>query len=70
MTQTPQIFEKETLLKAYNRFQDRTVYDDSQLLELLGEKVKIAEGSYFNMKVTYPYDLKNAAVVVKALAKK
>ncbi len=63
--QTPQVFKKELILKAYERFGDIEVTDDAALVEKLGAKVKIVPGSYFNIKITTPEDL----IVAEAIAK-
>ncbi|MCD6583145.1 MAG: 2-C-methyl-D-erythritol 4-phosphate cytidylyltransferase [Candidatus Omnitrophica bacterium] len=63
--QTPQGFKKEVLFDAYQRFRRRKVYDDSQFLELLGKKVKMVEGDYLNIKITYPQDLILGELILK-----
>ena len=63
--QTPQVFQKELILKAYKRFGDREVTDDAALVEKLGTKVKIVMGSYFNIKITTPEDLIIAEAILK-----
>jgi len=61
LAQTPQGFRKGLILKAYKKFNDKGMFwDDSQLVERLGKKVKIIAGDPFNIKVTYPEDLKLA----------
>ncbi|MFH1769020.1 MAG: 2-C-methyl-D-erythritol 4-phosphate cytidylyltransferase [Candidatus Omnitrophota bacterium] len=55
--QTPQAFSKELLLAAYRRFRKVPVYDDAEMIELMGRKVKIIEGAFLNIKITYPDDL-------------
>lgn len=56
---TPQVFEFELLKKAYEKaFEDNILgTDDSMLVERLGVKVKMVEGSYNNIKITTPEDL-------------
>jgi 2-C-methyl-D-erythritol 4-phosphate cytidylyltransferase len=63
--QTPQVFKKELILRAYKRFGNIEVTDDAALVEKLGAKVKIVPGSYFNIKITTPEDL----IVAEAIAK-
>jgi 2-C-methyl-D-erythritol 4-phosphate cytidylyltransferase/2-C-methyl-D-erythritol 2,4-cyclodiphosphate synthase len=53
--QTPQIFKAELLHRAYLR--GAAVTDDASLVERLGVKVAVAEGSYENIKITTPEDL-------------
>lgn len=63
--QTPQAFKKELLLKAYDKFANVLVTDDASLVEKLGNKVKVVEGSYFNIKITTPEDLVLAGAILK-----
>ncbi len=55
--QTPQVFKKELILKAYKKYSKRNVTDDASLVEKLGKKVKIVPGSYENIKITTKEDL-------------
>lgn len=59
--QTPQVFNGEVLVKAYERAaEDKWVgTDDSSLVEYTGGRVKIIEGSYGNIKITTVEDLKH-----------
>lgn len=56
---TPQSFEYSLIKKAYEKaFEDNFLgTDDSMLAERIGVKVKIVEGSYYNIKITTPEDL-------------
>jgi 2-C-methyl-D-erythritol 4-phosphate cytidylyltransferase len=63
--QTPQVFDKKLLLKAYKKFGKIDVTDDAMLIEKLGAKVNVVLGSYKNIKVTTPDDL----MIAKAIAK-
>ena len=63
--QTPQGFKRKVLLDAYQRFRKRKVYDDSQFLEFVGKRVKIVEGDYLNIKITYPQDLILGELILK-----
>ncbi len=65
--QTPQAFKKEILLKAYDKFVNARVTDDASLVEKLGIKVKVVEGSYFNIKITTPEDLVLGEAILKSL---
>lgn len=59
--QTPQVFEKSLLLRAYReRPQEFLPTDDCGLVEALGERVSIVEGSRYNIKITSPEDLQIA----------
>jgi len=68
LTQTPQAFKFEFLKKAYRAAYDKKFYgtDDASLIEQIGKKVKMIEGSYENIKITTPEDL----VMAEALMKK
>ncbi|NIA28897.1 MAG: 2-C-methyl-D-erythritol 4-phosphate cytidylyltransferase [Actinobacteria bacterium] len=57
--QTPQVFTRELLVKAYQKAQldEYKSTDDSALVENLGEKVIVLEGSYQNIKITSPEDV-------------
>lgn len=63
--QTPQVFRKELILKAYKKFGNREVTDDAALVEKLGVKVRVVMGSYFNIKITTPEDLALAEAILK-----
>lgn len=54
--QTPQVFEKGLLQRAYAQ-KDLTSTDDAQLVERLGEPVMVVEGDPTNIKVTRARDL-------------
>lgn len=69
--QTPQAFRKDILLRAYDRAfahdasaepaaAAAAATDDAVLAERLGIKVKVVDGSYGNIKITTPEDLKYA----------
>ena len=57
--QTPQVFQKDLLLAAWQRAEKdkRTYTDDCGALEALGVPVYLIEGSEDNMKITTPLDL-------------
>lgn len=57
--QTPQIFKAKLLHRAYGseNLCGAAVTDDASLVERLGVKVAVAEGSYENIKITTPEDL-------------
>jgi len=67
MIQTPQVFTYELIYKAYNLLLKEetslvekgiSITDDAMVVEtLLGEKVKLVEGSYKNIKITTPEDI-------------
>lgn len=56
--QTPQVFSKRIILKAYEETQELHKYtDDASIVEELGYKVEVVEGNYSNIKITTPQDL-------------
>jgi len=63
--QTPQVFKKELILKAYKKYGKENVTDDAALVEKLGKKVKITQGSYENIKITTAEDLLFARLIAK-----
>ncbi len=65
--QTPQGFKKEILIRAYEKALAEGIdaTDDSALVERLGIKVKLVEGSYKNIKITTPEDLKYAKMLTE-----
>jgi 2-C-methyl-D-erythritol 4-phosphate cytidylyltransferase len=63
--QTPQVFKKELILKAYKKFAKFEVTDDAALVEKLGARVSVVLGSYDNIKITTPEDLIIAEFIAK-----
>ncbi len=67
--QTPQVFRRELLVKAYAKRGGLQATDDAQLVERLGHKVTIVPGSPINLKITTREDLRLAEQALKALPK-
>ncbi len=69
MVQTPQVFEKTLVKKAYSLLMEQEIIkvtDDAMVVEeMLNMNVKLVEGSYENIKITTPEDLKIAEIFVK-----
>lgn len=65
--QTPQVFNYSLIMKAHKKAKDDEYYgtDDSMLMEYLGYNVKVVEGSYNNIKITTPEDLKIAEEILR-----
>jgi 2-C-methyl-D-erythritol 4-phosphate cytidylyltransferase len=63
--QTPQTFKYDLIVRAYREGMAKKLcgYDDSAFIEHLGKKVKVMEGSPYNIKITTPEDL----VIAKGL---
>lgn len=57
--QTPQTFKYQLIVKAYREGMAKKHYgyDDATFIEHMGKKVKVIEGSPYNMKITTPEDL-------------
>jgi len=66
--QTPQIFPYKTLYNAYEKAMKENFYstDDAALVERYGGEIRIVQGSYTNIKVTTPEDLKIAEMTLAA----
>ena len=68
IVQTPQVFDTELIKRAYRLLEkegESAVTDDAMVVEtMLGESVKLYEGSYENIKITTPEDLKVAEAFV------
>ncbi|MFA6078881.1 MAG: 2-C-methyl-D-erythritol 4-phosphate cytidylyltransferase [Candidatus Omnitrophota bacterium] len=62
--QTPQVFKRELIKKAYNIKMGQGATDDSAMAEAMGKKVKIVAGSCRNIKITTKEDLKLAEVLI------
>lgn len=67
LVQTPQVFKRDLLERAYQAFQDAggKTTDDAALIELLGEPVITVPGEQSNFKITSPLDLFLASLILK-----
>lgn len=65
LIQTPQCFQSELILKAYNQDFQNHFTDDATVVEALGEKINLVEGNYENIKITRPVDLQFAEAFLK-----
>ena len=65
--QTPQVFALDLLWQAHRQAADEGYYgtDDAQLVERLGQPVRIFRGSEENLKLTTPTDLVLAEAILK-----
>ncbi len=63
--QTPQCFQKEVILKAYENF-DPSATDDCALVEQTGVPIHITEGSYANLKLTTREDMLMLSALIDA----
>jgi 2-C-methyl-D-erythritol 4-phosphate cytidylyltransferase len=71
LAQTPQVFRRELLMRAYaNRSRlDAPATDDTRLVEAIGHRCAVVEGSPMNLKITTATDLRLASAVLQALPK-
>ena len=63
LVQTPQCFTADILRRAHAECEE-TVTDDSAMVEAIGEKVAIVEGSTGNLKITQIQDLQLVAKIM------
>jgi 2-C-methyl-D-erythritol 4-phosphate cytidylyltransferase len=63
--QTPQTFRAEALRKAVSGAELDRAYDDAQLVEAIGGDVRIVESSRDNLKITTPFDLRVAELLLQ-----
>jgi 2-C-methyl-D-erythritol 4-phosphate cytidylyltransferase len=66
--QTPQVFRRDVLVKAYQNNNDAT--DDAALVEAIGQTVHAVPGDPRNIKVTTPHDLNVARAIIDHLPRK
>jgi len=66
LVQTPQAFKAHLLLKAYEKAYEDRFYstDEAALVERMGIKARIVEGSYDNIKITTPEDLELGVLIL------
>lgn len=63
--QTPQIFKKDILKKAYSKKISKSTTDDAQLVEKTGTKSALVFASYENFKITEQTDFLLAEAILK-----
>ena len=65
--QTPQVFPKDNILRAYNKANEdgQKTSDDAGLCERLGLEIEIVLGSYDNIKITTQEDLRLAEKLIE-----
>lgn len=61
--QTPQVFKLDTLRKAFSNGFNPHFTDDASVVENIGEKIHLVEGTYSNIKITTPEDLALAEIL-------
>lgn len=67
LVQTPQAFKAAVLMKAFKQAKQDHFYgtDESGLVERIGAKVKIVEGSYDNIKITTQEDIDLGGLILE-----
>jgi 2-C-methyl-D-erythritol 4-phosphate cytidylyltransferase len=67
--QTPQVFKYNILRRCYDKWNKEEIYatDDACMVELAGGKIRIINGEYENIKITTPFDLSVAEVIIKKI---
>ena len=69
--QTPQSFKAKRLRELYEGLtaDEKAILTDAcKICVMKGEKVKLVMGESFNLKITYPYDIKVAETILKGEA--
>ncbi|MEA4935721.1 MAG: 2-C-methyl-D-erythritol 4-phosphate cytidylyltransferase [Paludibacter sp.] len=64
LVQTPQVFKAEILQKAYTQDYTSAFTDDASVVEHDGAKINLVEGNRENIKITSPFDLRIAEVLL------
>lgn len=67
--QTPQVFSRPVLEKAFAMNPSSQSTDEAQLVESIGQKVTVVRGSPINLKITSREDLQLAEQALKAMPK-
>ena len=68
LVQTPQCFQSEVILKAYQQEYNKSFTDDASVVEQLGHNIYLVEGNKENIKITTPEDLKKAQVYINLMS--
>ena len=64
LVQTPQTFDIQLLKSANRQPYNEGFTDDASVVEAFGHKITLVEGNRENIKITTPYDLKIAEVLI------
>jgi 2-C-methyl-D-erythritol 4-phosphate cytidylyltransferase len=65
IVQTPQVFSREIIEKAYDQEYHQGITDDASLVEESGYKIQLVDGNDENIKITSPTDLIIAEALIK-----
>lgn len=66
MVQTPQVFDVNLLKQAYEQEFNDLFTDDASVVESLGHSIYLIPGERSNIKITTPFDLSLAEVILKS----
>lgn len=64
LVQTPQTFQSSLIKKAYEQPYNSQFTDDASVVERLGVIIKLIEGNYSNIKITFPEDIAIAEATI------
>ncbi len=64
MVQTPQVFQSDLLLRAYEQAYSPVFTDDASVVEGMGVKIHLTQGKVLNIKITKPEDLLLAGAIL------
>lgn len=77
LVQTPQTFEYKLILDLYDQLEEKSeelkkkrinITDDAMVVETLSDvRVKLIEGSYDNIKITTPEDIRTAEDIIRTM---
>jgi len=69
--QTPQVFKRELLVRAYAELPDDLVpTDDASVVERLGHPIKVIVTDHRNLKITTAADMELAAAILKSMSRR
>ncbi len=68
--QTPQVFEKDLLIRAYLSIEEgTTATDDADVVAAAGHEIAVIDSDLSNLKITFPGDLALAGAILKSRPK-
>lgn len=65
LVQTPQVFKSDIIINAYAQTFTDEFTDDASVVEASGVNIYLCEGSYSNIKITFPADLAIAETLME-----
>ena len=65
LIQTPQVFRYDQLFRAYHQEWQASFTDDASVVESMGYKINLVEGNPENIKITTPFDLNVAEMLLR-----